>query len=254
MANHHRRSPSPSGSGAASVSSKRDAVRETKSNARTPRLNLSWTILVGVVVLLVAGGIYVAERNRPTTTTPTSEGAVPAAPVVREDSHRLATASDNKVTLVEFLDFECEACGAVYPTIEQLRTQYDSRVTFVARYFPLDGHFNAMRAARAVEAAAQQDQFEAMYKRMYETQESWGEQQVALDGLFRSYAVDLGLDMEQWDTAYDDPATLARIQTDIADGTALGVTGTPSFFLNGQPFTPQSVDDLTNALDEALAQ
>ena len=45
-----------------------------------------------------------------------------------------------------------------------------------------------------------------------------------------------------------------RIQADVNDGTALGVTGTPTFFLNGQPFAPESVEDLTRALDEALAQ
>ncbi len=112
---------------------------------------------------------------------------------------------------------------------------------------------NAERAARAVEAAAQQDQFEAMYQKMFDTQQSWGEQDVPLDDLFRSYAEDLGLDMELFDAAYADPATLERIQRDIDDGKSLGVSSTPTFFLNGERLEPQSFEDLINALDVAVA-
>ena len=174
--------------------------------------------------------------------------------MVRENSHRLSQAPDGKVTLVEFLDFECEACGAAFPLIEELRSTFGDRVTFVARYFPLDGHFNSKRAARAVEAAAKQGQFEAMYKKMFETQTQWSEQQVPKDDLFRQYAQELGLDMARFDADYASDATWARIQTDIDDGTALGVTGTPTFFLNGQRLEPKSADDLTTAIEQALGQ
>src|SRR3546814_4208516 len=71
--------------------------------------------------------------------------------VVRDSSHRLNDLPDPKVTLVEFLDFECEGCRAAYPLVEELRNQYGDRVEFVIRYFPLSGHFNGERAARAVE-------------------------------------------------------------------------------------------------------
>ncbi|WP_156517268.1 DsbA family protein, partial [Rhodococcus sp. EPR-279] len=126
------------------------------------------------------------------------------------------------------------------------------RVSFVARYFPIASHFNAERAARAVEAAAQQGGFEDMYQRMYETQAQWGEQQVPQDELFRSFAVEQGLDMSAFDAAYTDPATLERIEADVADGIALGVQGTPTFFLNGTKIEPTTYGDLTDALDAAL--
>ena len=155
---------------------------------------------------------------------------------------------------MEFLDFECEGCKAAYPVIEQLRAQYAGRVTFVIRYFPLDSHFNAVRAARAVEAAAQQDQLEAMYKKMYDTQTEWGEQKTPADDIFRGFATELGLDMTRWTADYNSPATLERIEVDRADGTALGLQGTPTFFLNGTQFEPTSVEDLTQAIDEALAR
>ncbi len=105
---------------------------------------------------------------------------------------------------MEFLDFECEGCGAAYPAVEQLRQTYGDQVTFVVRYFPLPGHFNADRAARAVAAAAEQGQFEPMYRKMFDTQRSWGEQRVPLDDLFFSYAQELGLDR------IDSPPTTTR--------------------------------------------
>ncbi|MHA6631453.1 DsbA family protein [Pseudonocardia sichuanensis] len=185
---------------------------------------------------------------------PVDAAAVPAELLVRDDSHRLSTAPDGRVTFVEFLDFECEACRAAYPAVEQLRSEYAGRVTFVARYFPIAGHFNADNAAVAVEAAAQQGQFEQMYQRMFETQTSWGEQQVSHAPLFRQFAADLGLDMDAYDRAVADPATLERVRSDQRDGQAAGVQGTPTFFLNGERLQPRSVDDLRAALDTALAQ
>ena len=225
--------------------------------------------LAGLLVLLIGIGLYqTMGRTSPGgTANPTGAASPPdnqagsdsgvraeLGRTVRPDSHRLSTAADGKVTFVEFLDFECEGCSAVYPAVEQLRQTYAGRVTFVARYFPLEAHFNAQRAARAVEAAARQGQFEAMYRRMFDTQSEWGEQQVPKDELFRSYAAELGLDLARFDADYASDAVWDRIQTDIDDGNALGVSGTPSFFLNGQPLKPESLDDLTRALDQALAQ
>ena len=205
--------------------------------------------IIGAFALVIGGLLTISAVGEEESPVPTAQGE---SQLVRADSHVLGEEGEGGVTFVEFLDFECEACRAVYPAIEQLREDYAGQVTFVARYFPMPGHFNAERAARAVEAAAQQGKFEAMYHRMYETQEQWGEQQVPLDDLFRSYAEDLGLDMDAYDTAYADPATAARIKKDQDDGIALGVQGTPTFFVDGERLEPRTYDDLTNALDAAL--
>jgi len=227
-----------------------DAEQQAAARAKK-RNRIITAVAAGVVLLTIGIGVVLQVRSTSGNEPPTASAA---DVTVREDSHRLSDVPDGKVTFVEFLDFECEACRAAFPAVEQLRTAYGDRVSFVVRYFPLDGHFNAMRAARAVEAAAQQDQFEAMYKKMYETQAEWGEQQVPMDDRFRQYAQDLGLDMAQWDTDYASDATKARIQADIDDGTAMGVTSTPTFFVNGQRLEPKSYDDLTTALDQALDQ
>ena len=179
--------------------------------------------------------------------------AAAGAAVVREDSHRLSTADDGRVTVVEFLDFECESCLAAYPFVEQLREEYDGRVTFVARYFPMPGHANAENAAVAVEAAAQQGRFEDMYHRMYETQTEWGERQESEAARFRTFAADMGLDMAAYDAAVADPATLERVLRDREDGLALGVQGTPTFFLNGEKLEVDTTDEFIERIDAALA-
>ncbi|KMO72896.1 MAG: thioredoxin domain-containing protein [Mycolicibacterium rufum] len=204
-----------------------------------------------IVVAAVATAVFLSVRNVDTPAATASDES-PAGQTVRDNSHRLNTVPDSDVYFVEFLDFECEGCRALFPAIEQLRGEYGDRVNFVLRYFPLRSHFNAERAARAVEAAAQQGQLDAMYKKMYETQADWGEQQVPKDDVFRGFAQELGLDMAAFDAAYNDPATVERIKLDIADGTALGVQGTPTFFLNGERLRPRSYEDLTTALDKAL--
>jgi protein-disulfide isomerase len=172
--------------------------------------------------------------------------------LVRPDSHKLGTAPEGKPTFVEFLDFECESCRAAYPAVEQLRKEYAGKVTFVVRYFPIPSHFNAERAARAVESAAKQGKFEAMYQKMYDTQTGWGEKQVPADATFRGFAAELKLDLAAYDRDYQDPATLERIKKDVADGEALGVTGTPTFFLDGAQLQPKSYEDLKASLDAAL--
>jgi len=172
---------------------------------------------------------------------------------VRDDSRRLSTAEDGKVTLVEFLDFECEACGAAYPFIEQLRKQYDGKVTFVVRYFPIPSHKNANNAAYAAESAGRQGKFEEMYKRLYDTQTEWGESQDSKAALFRTYAEDLRLDLDTYDADVKNPEVAARVQKDIDDGTKLGVSGTPTFYLNGQRLIPSNTEEFIQAIDEALA-
>lgn len=188
------------------------------------------------------------------SSTPAPAASTPAAQVVRaSDPRRLGPKGSSGVTFTEFLDFECESCRAAYPVVEELRRQYAGKVTFVLRYFPIESHRNAMNAATAVEAAHQQGKLEAMYKQMYETQESWGEQQESQAPLFRSFAKKLRLDMAQYDTDVKRQSTAARVREDVEAGRALGVQGTPSFFIDEQRIQPQSVQEIQQTLDAAIA-
>lgn len=222
----------------------------------TTRAGRAWLTALAVITILAVGVVLLTNSGSKGDDANRSEAAPTAdaggVQVVRDSSHRLNDLPDPKVTLVEFLDFECEGCRAAYPLVEELRNQYGDRVEFVIRYFPLSGHFNGERAARAVEAAAQQGQLEAMYRKMYETQSAWGEQGVPADDVFRGFATDLDLDMAAFDAAYNDPATLERIRVDQQDGEKLGVMGTPTFFVNGQQIALRRAEDLRTAVEDAL--
>lgn len=211
---------------------------------------MSKNLKISVALVVAALIAVVAIANAGGDDSTAAPAASPSDRLVRPDSQRLSTADDGKVTFVEFLDFECEACGAAYPAIEQLRADYDGRVTFVVRNFPL--HNNSEAAARAAEAAAAQGKFEEMYDLLFQTQTQWAEKETSQQDVFFGYAEQLGLDMEQFRAVYDDPATIAKIRRDKADGTELGVEGTPTFFLNGDKVDVSSLAELIDQIDAAL--
>lgn len=207
--------------------------------------------LLIVAFAVAIGGVLLLDGS---DDAPSASGQEAEKRVLRDDARVIGTEGSSDVVLTEFLDFECEACRAAFPVIEDLRQKYDGEVTFTARYFPLPGHFNAERAARAVESAARQDKFLEMYKIMYETQSVWGEQQSPADDVFRGFAEQLGLDIAQYDADYSSAEVAERVQRDVDDGTALGVRGTPTFFLNGERFEPRQIGDFDTAIDELLAE
>ncbi|GAB3257969.1 DsbA family protein [Arthrobacter pigmenti] len=215
-------------------------------------MSLPNKIALGAVVLAV-GVLIALTLTVNNTSTAKHQELSKGAQVVRDGSQRLSTAPDEKAVLVEFLDFECEACRAAYPLVQELKQDYGDHVTFVARYFPLPGHPNSMQAAMAVEAAAQQGEFNAMYQRMFETQDQWSHSQQSQAELFRSYAAGLGLDMAAYDKSIQDPATRARILLDKSDGAGLGVTGTPTFFLDGEKIQPDSEAEFRQLIERAIA-
>lgn len=206
--------------------------------------------LAVAIVLLVVGIIY-ALSQRPAQPDP---DAGEKLPTVRTDSHVLDDGGPDAVTVVEFLDFECEACGAFAPIVEDLRATYDGDIRYVVRYFPLPGHVNSTPAALAAEAAAAQGRFEDMFHRLFATQAQWGEQPTETPAVFRAFAEELGLDMAAYDAAIADPATLARVQQDKRDGERLGVASTPTFFVDGEMVEIREWDDLEQAIAKAVGE
>lgn len=207
------------------------------STSRTTKLSL----IASVLLVLVAIAVVALLLNRQEAERVESVEGGPQT--IRESTRVLDEGPADGPVLVEFLDFECEVCAAAYPFVEEIRTTYAGDLTVAIRYFPIPTHQNSSNAAIAVEAAAQQGQLEAMYQKMYDTQASWGEQAESKASLFRTYAIELGLDMDAYDQAVADPETAARVQDDFDEGLALGVQGTPTFFLNGELIQPTSVEN-----------
>jgi protein-disulfide isomerase len=203
-------------------------------------------ILVGIVAVMV-GAFFLLNRAA-TEPGPTVSDQ---SKLARPDSHKLGTGT--KVTLVEFGDYQCPACGAVYPNLKQLTERYQDRITLVFRNFPLPMHQNAVIAAEAAEAAGAQGKFWPMHDKLYETQNEWSESAVPLD-LFSDYALKLGLNVDQFRQAVMANQFAALIKQDQDDGTALQIEGTPTLYLNGQQLRSYDYNSLKSAIDAALAK
>lgn len=207
-------------------------------------LKLSLALVAAAFAVLLGFAVFSGDDDGDQAASGTERALL----LVRPDSQRLSAGTT--ATFVEYLDFECESCGAIYPTIERLKADYGDKVAFVIRYMPL--HVSSVNAARAAEAAGEQGKFEAMYDVLFQRQADWGHKEQPEEAKFFGYAAELGLDMKRFRAAYDDPATSRKIERDKADGRALGVTGTPTMFLDGVRLQPKSLDDLVAAFDAAV--
>jgi protein-disulfide isomerase len=206
-----------------------------------------WIVLAAVVVAGVAW-YTVLTLGKSEQSAPPVAGS---EQLVREDSHRLTSPVHEKAQLVEFLDFECPSCGSIHPVVEEFQAEFGDRITFVHRHYPLSAHPNSGQAALAAEAAAQQGKYQQMANKLFETQPQWAGNQQSQAPLFRTYAEQLGLDLAKFDAAVTDPGTEERILADIEDGKALGVNGTPTFFLNGEKLTLSTKADFRQKLADA---
>lgn len=207
-------------------------------------------VLIGIIaatLIIIVGGAWLSGRNQgPSEAAPLTEEQ--GQRLVREDDPVLGT-SDAKVTVVEFGDFQCPACGALHPALKSVKAAYaDQPVRFVFRQFPLTQvHEHAALAAEAAVEAAAQGKFWEYHDRLFENQTA-----LAREDLER-YGEELGLDMEAFRAALNDGTHRAAITQDISDGNAVGVQGTPTVFINGIQYTGgYSAVGLQAAIDEAL--
>jgi protein-disulfide isomerase len=149
------------------------------------------------------------------------------------------------VTIVEFTDFQCPACAAMHPVLEEVLKSYGNRVRFVVRDFPLNQHENARKAAEAANAANAQGKFFEYIAVLFKNQK-------ALDvASLKKYASDLGLDRTKFDAALDRGMYAAEVKKDITDGELYGVGSTPTIFVNGVQLRILSAEGLRAAIDRA---
>jgi protein-disulfide isomerase len=153
------------------------------------------------------------------------------------------------VTIVEFTDFQCSACGGMYPIVEDALKSYGNRVHFVIRDFPLTRvHENAFRAAEAASAANAQGKFWEYIDILFKNQNSLDAESL------KKYATRLGLDRKRFDSEFESGKYDEEIQRDIEDGEMYGVDGTPAIFINGVLLQPAefSADGLRAAIERAF--
>jgi protein-disulfide isomerase len=137
------------------------------------------------------------------------------------------------VVLEEYGDYQCPPCGQLYPELKAVEHEYGNQVQVVFHHFPLTKmHKNALAAAQAAEAARNQNKFWEMHDRLYRNQKEWTE----LDDprpVFLAYARQLNLNVDQLKQDMESNQVNQRIVADMQKGSSLGVTGTPTVFLDG---------------------
>ena len=172
--------------------------------------------------------------------------------VVISDTDHVRGALDGKVTLVEFADFQCPACGAYEPLIRKVLADNPTTLKIVFRHFPLTQiHQNALLASKASEAAGVQGKFWEMHDMIYDNQQAWSGGLNARD-FFVNYAKTLGLDAVKFSNDINSKAIEEKILAEYKEGVKLGVQGTPSFFLNGKKIeNPQSPEAFNELIKQA---
>lgn len=148
---------------------------------------------------------------------------------------------ETEITIVEFSDFQCPACRNTYPLVKQVLEQYGENIRFIYRHFPLETiHKNARAAAMASEYAADQGKFWEYHDALFENQDEWADERDPKP-LFRQYAEEIGLDVSNFDAAFDNAEYKDRVDVDLRDGYALGVNSTPTFYVDGVQVNAQDL-------------
>lgn len=214
---------------------------------RSTKKALIWWI-VGLIV--TAGAIYglvlLSSSGTPTATPSYPLDTVGANDWVEGDR-------SSSVTLIEYSDFQCPACGAYYPVVKQVKEKYADKIAIVYRSYPLRSiHKNADVAARAAEAAGMQGKFWEMHDKLFENQTAWSELASPVD-TFSTYAEQMGLDVARFKRNIDSSEATDRVNQQVQSGDAAKVSGTPTFFLAGKKLQqPQSLEEFSTLIDEAL--
>jgi protein-disulfide isomerase len=132
------------------------------------------------------------------------------------------------IKVVMWSDFECPFCGRVNPSIEQLKKEYGDKVQIAFKHYPLPFHQHAKPAAIASLAAHRQGKFWEMHEKLFENQRALGEEDLI------KYAGELGLNVDKFKKDLKDPELAAWVDQDMAEGSKVGVRGTPATFVNGR--------------------
>jgi len=180
-----------------------------------------WVIIGFLAIVLIGGSVWysgnVQERN--------NEGIV-IKPNIKGNQN--AT-----VTLTEYSDFQCPACAAFQPALSNALSEFPDDLKLEYKHLPLPFHALAVPAARAAEAAGQQDAFFAYHDLLFENQAIWSISPNPT-ALFYKYAADLDLDIDLFKRNFNSSEIRNRVKEDLDKARSLGLTGTPTFYLNGE--------------------
>lgn len=223
----------------------------------------TWIIFTIICVGILGILISLAQKDKINVNTINQNKVQKASVANGNIADHLLGEKTSKVVLVEYGDFECPYCGDAYPQIKNVVKDYETKIAFVFRNYPIASlHPNAKAAAAAAEAAGLQGKYWEMHDKLYETQNEWSSASPEKrTSYFVNYAKDVSVtDTDKFKTDMASSAVSKKINFDLALGNKSGVSGTPAFFLNGKA-VPEKVfssilsgdgSELRKMLDEAI--
>jgi protein-disulfide isomerase len=199
-----------------------------------------WVVIGIITVALIGGSVWYSTS----VATSYNEGVEVRAHVKGNP--------DATVTLVEYSDFQCPACAQFVPVVDAMLMDYGDQVRFEYKHYPLiQIHANAEAAARAAEAAGQQGKFFEYHDVLFANQREWSA--AAIPGaFFVRYAEQLGLDTDQFNRHQRSSILQQNVREHLNEARGLGLTGTPTFFLNGERMNFQTYQDFHDQIKAAL--
>ena len=214
---------------------------------------LPFVIIAAIALSALATGaaIYRTKKQRLAAATAVNvhdpAGAKPGAKPAHIRGSAKAT-----VTIEEFADFQCPPCGGISSLVKELEKKNADRLRVVFRHYPLRNHANAVPAALAAEAAGLQGKFWEMHDHLFKNQTAWSKADNA-SALFTEYATAIGIDAGRFTKDMADEKLKTRVTADQERATSMGVSRTPSIFINGQsiPAESFSLTGLQTAIDSA---
>jgi protein-disulfide isomerase len=213
-----------------------------KTKRKKPKSSSKWAIAgVGALLILMTIGFMIPPQ------TGNNQKQETIAPTTENDEVRGNPYAPVKI--IAFSDYECDYCKDAEQTINSLLSLYPDQVSFVFRDFPISGiHVYAEKAAEASECAGEQGKFWEMHDKLFENQNALTIQDL------KQYAADLGLDTAAFNSCLDNGDMASEVQNDFNDGQAAGVSGTPTFFINGKMLVgAQPFDAFKAVIDAELA-
>jgi protein-disulfide isomerase len=212
-------------------------------------------LLLAAVALIGGGAIWYGSRNAPGPAAPVAGAALP---VVTSDGFKGFTlgADSAPIEVTEYSDFECPFCAS-FATVQMpvIREQLiaTGKVRWRYRDFPLPSHQYSRYAALAAQCAGEQGKFWEMHDQLF-TSHQWAQTGKNPRSLFRDFAKAVGLDLDKYDACMDGQRYAGRIQASVQEGEALGVGGTPTFFVNGKRFDGHPTSDAFKSLVDGLTK
>jgi protein-disulfide isomerase len=211
---------------------------------------------IGLGALAVGGvGVLVVAMSRGGATLPSGPINVEAIEMARSWPGYVLGDPEAPVEIIEYADFECAGCRVQWVlTVQDIKQRLvatgQARLTF--RDFPLTSHMNSAPAHHAAACAADQGMFQQMHDKLFDTQPQWTGRTGA-ESMFRGYARELGLDLEEYDACTGEGRHRGRLQASYEGGLALGVNSTPTFIVGDHLYTDGVTYDLIKALVDSIA-